>query len=208
MERRRHAHALAHALASICTASSSTTSWPTGRFRWTASRSAFGHPRADVRGRHRDRSRRALELGLQGAPACARHDLTFLLTSGGHNAGIVAGPVHPKRHYRIRTRRLADPIWRRRIGSRLQPSTPAPGPAWQRWLVQHSGGKTKPPAMGAALKGYRVMTMRRGSTCGNGSEDHRRQLARRQPVRRADDRPLSLRVVGRRAGLRRSRRNR
>ena len=36
-------------------------------------------------------------------------DLTFLLTSGGHNAGVVAGPVHPKRHYRVRTRRLADP---------------------------------------------------------------------------------------------------
>ncbi len=28
-----------------------------------------GHPRADVRGRHRDRSRRALEVGLQGARA-------------------------------------------------------------------------------------------------------------------------------------------
>lgn len=34
---------------------------------------------------------------------------TFLLTTGGHNAGIVCGPVHPKRGYRIRTRRLADP---------------------------------------------------------------------------------------------------
>ena len=36
-------------------------------------------------------------------------DFTFLLTAGGHNAGIVCGPVHPKRHYRIKTRRLADP---------------------------------------------------------------------------------------------------
>ena len=85
-------------------------------------------------------------------------DLTFLLTAGGHNAGIVAGPVHPKRHYRIRTRRLADPHlapedW-------MEAATKHDGswwPAWQQWLVARSGGKTKPPAMGAPGKGYRVI---------------------------------------------------
>ncbi len=30
-------------------------------------------------------------------------DYTFLLTSGGHNAGIVSGPVHPRRRHRVRT---------------------------------------------------------------------------------------------------------
>jgi polyhydroxyalkanoate synthase len=30
-------------------------------------------------------------------------DYSFLLTSGGHNAGIIAGPVHPKRHFRLKT---------------------------------------------------------------------------------------------------------
>jgi polyhydroxyalkanoate synthase len=85
-------------------------------------------------------------------------DLTFLLTAGGHNAGIVCGPVHPRRHYRIRTRRLADPHlapqdW-------MEAATKHDGswwPAWQRWLVAHSGGKTKVPAMGAPSKGYRVI---------------------------------------------------
>ncbi len=85
-------------------------------------------------------------------------DVTFLLTSGGHNAGIVSGPVHPKRHYRIRTRRLADPHlapedW-------LEAATKHDGswwPAWQDWLVEHSSGKTKPPAIGAPRKGYRVI---------------------------------------------------
>jgi polyhydroxyalkanoate synthase len=85
-------------------------------------------------------------------------DLTFLLTAGGHNAGIVAGPVNPKRHYRVRTRRLADPHlapedW-------MEAATKHDGswwPALQRWLVAHSGGKTRPPAMGAASKGYRVI---------------------------------------------------
>jgi len=85
-------------------------------------------------------------------------DLTFLLTAGGHNAGIVAGPVHPKRHYRMRTRRLADPHlapedW-------MEAATKSDGswwPAWQQWLVAHSSGKTKPPAMGASDKGFGVI---------------------------------------------------
>ena len=85
-------------------------------------------------------------------------DLTFLLTSGGHNAGIVAGPVHPRRHYRIRTRRLADAHlapqdW-------MEAATKREGswwPEWQRWLVAHSSGRSKPPAMGAERKGYRIV---------------------------------------------------
>jgi polyhydroxyalkanoate synthase len=85
-------------------------------------------------------------------------DFTFLLTAGGHNAGIVCGPVHPKRHYRIRTRRLADPHlapqdW-------MEAATKHDGswwPAWQRWLVEHSSGKSKPPALGAPRKGYQVI---------------------------------------------------
>ena len=85
-------------------------------------------------------------------------DFTFLLTAGGHNAGIVSGPVNPKRHYRIKTRRLADPHmapeeW-------LEEATKHDGswwPALHRWLAQHSGRKGKPPAMGASRKGYAVI---------------------------------------------------
>ena len=85
-------------------------------------------------------------------------DFTFLLTSGGHNAGIVCGPVHPKRHYRMKTRRLKDPYlapedW-------LEAATKHEGswwPAWQQWLARHSGGQVKPPATGAASKGYGVI---------------------------------------------------
>ena len=85
-------------------------------------------------------------------------DFTFLLTSGGHNAGIVSGPVHPKRHYRSKTRRLKDPHlapedW-------MAAATKHEGswwPAWQHWLAQHSSERVKPPAMGAARKGYGVI---------------------------------------------------
>jgi len=85
-------------------------------------------------------------------------DFTFLLTSGGHNAGIVSGPVHPRRHHRMRTRRLADPHlapedW-------LEAAQVHEGswwPSWGRWLADHSTGMVKPPAMGAPEKGYRAL---------------------------------------------------
>ena len=32
------------------------------------------------------------------------NELTFALTSGGHNAGVVSGPQHPRRRYRIARR--------------------------------------------------------------------------------------------------------
>jgi len=82
-------------------------------------------------------------------------DLTFLLTAGGHNAGIVAGPVHPKRHYRMRTRRLADPHLAPEEWMDAAPKSDGSWwPAWQQWLAAHSGARVKPPATGAAGKGY------------------------------------------------------
>jgi polyhydroxyalkanoate synthase len=70
----------------------------------------------------------------------------------------VAGPVHPKRHYRMRTRRLADPHlapvdW---IEAALEHEG-SWWPAWQRWLVAHSSGKGKPSTLGAPGKGYRLL---------------------------------------------------
>ena len=35
-------------------------------------------------------------------------DVTFLLTNGGHNAGIVSEPGHPGRHYRVATKLELD----------------------------------------------------------------------------------------------------
>jgi polyhydroxyalkanoate synthase subunit PhaC len=83
-------------------------------------------------------------------------DYTFLLTSGGHNAGIVSGPTHPRRRHRIRTwsndTETLDPqAW-------LEATAPVPGswwPVWERWLEEHSGAeRTAPPAMGSAKDGY------------------------------------------------------
>lgn len=69
-------------------------------------------------------------------------DYTFLLTSGGHNAGIVSGPSHPKRRYRMlawpnATDTLSPDEW-------LKSAPLHAGswwPAWQRWLAGHSGAR-------------------------------------------------------------------
>jgi polyhydroxyalkanoate synthase len=72
-------------------------------------------------------------------------DYTFLLTSGGHNAGIVSGPVHPKRRHRLltwsdATTRLSPEEWLKKAplhdGSWW--------PAWERWLATHSAARQVP----------------------------------------------------------------
>ena len=40
------------------------------------------------------------------------NELTFVLTNGGHNAGIVSEPGHHGRHYQIATRKTRRPLHR------------------------------------------------------------------------------------------------
>jgi poly[(R)-3-hydroxyalkanoate] polymerase subunit PhaC len=82
-------------------------------------------------------------------------EFTFLLTSGGHNAGIVSGPVHPKRKYRLRLRGPADR--HRSADEWLATTAPQPGSwwgAWAEWLAGRSGARGAPPALGAPDSGY------------------------------------------------------
>jgi polyhydroxyalkanoate synthase len=75
--------------------------------------------------------------------------VTFLLTSGGHNAGIVSEPARSDRHYRVRGRSEQDPYldpdaW-------LRETPPMQGswwPAWVRWLAERSGAPVTAPALG------------------------------------------------------------
>jgi polyhydroxyalkanoate synthase len=86
-------------------------------------------------------------------------DITFLLTSGGHNAGIISEPGHPRRHYRMATRGKHEPYLA--PGEWLEETARREGswwPTWQNWLAGHSGGRrVKPPAMGAGEAGYGVL---------------------------------------------------
>lgn len=85
-------------------------------------------------------------------------DVTFLLTSGGHNAGIVSEPGHLHRTYQVATRRdddlYIDPeTW-------LTETPKKQGswwPEWASWLHERSGPEGPPPGMGAQQKGLRPL---------------------------------------------------
>ncbi|MFO1400630.1 MAG: alpha/beta fold hydrolase [Steroidobacteraceae bacterium] len=85
-------------------------------------------------------------------------ELSFVLASGGHNAGIVSEPGRPGRHYRIATRRADAPY--------VDPETwcatarYAEGSwwdAWLAWLRRGPAAPVAPPGMGAPERGYPVL---------------------------------------------------
>ena len=84
-------------------------------------------------------------------------DITFMLTNGGHNAGIISEPGHRHRHYRMATtphagRYLDHEAWRE--------ETPVQDGSWWQgwdWLQARSGARVAPPPMGRPDAGYRVL---------------------------------------------------
>lgn len=77
-------------------------------------------------------------------------EITFLLTSGGHNAGIVSPPGLTHRHYRMMTAIESDgyiepDAW-------LESTAIKQGSwwnAWQTWLAQRSGPRVPAPTLGS-----------------------------------------------------------
>lgn len=82
-------------------------------------------------------------------------DLTFVLTSGGHNAGIVSEPGHPHRSYQKATKKIGDRYVDAKTWEATAPRTEGSWwPAWQSWLVEHSTGSVHAPPMGSSEQGY------------------------------------------------------
>jgi polyhydroxyalkanoate synthase len=82
-------------------------------------------------------------------------DVTFILCSGGHNAGIVSEPGHKGRSYQISTRADADKYVDPDTWATITPKQAGSWwSAWSAWLAGHSSGRVAPPAMGAPQHGY------------------------------------------------------
>ena len=85
-------------------------------------------------------------------------ELTFALTSGGHNAGVVSGPQHPRRRFRVHTRVVGDKYidpetW-------MEQTEVKPGswwPVWNQWLDKRSAAQVAPPSMGAPRRGLKPL---------------------------------------------------
>lgn len=82
----------------------------------------------------------------------AHADVSFVLTNGGHNAGVVSEPGHKRRHFRMQTTRdqdkaLSPEEW-------MEMATLQDGswwPAWTNWLAALSGPKAAPPSLNKTL---------------------------------------------------------
>ncbi len=85
-------------------------------------------------------------------------DVDFVLTSGGHNAGIVSEPGHPRRTYRTLAYRHGDPHpdaeeWARHA----EPSEGSWWPVWTAWLKARSSGEVDARPPGNEASGHPVL---------------------------------------------------
>jgi polyhydroxyalkanoate synthase len=83
------------------------------------------------------------------------NEITFVLTNGGHNAGIVSEPGHRGRHFRSAMRKpddtFVDPVTWAAQATRHEGSW---WPYWADWLASRSASeRVAPPPMGAPERG-------------------------------------------------------
>ncbi|MEZ5832343.1 MAG: alpha/beta fold hydrolase [Dongiaceae bacterium] len=82
-------------------------------------------------------------------------DVTYVLTTGGHNAGIVSEPGHPNRSYQIAIKHPTDKYEDPDSWAAHTPHVDGSWwPAWVAWLDERSGEPVAQPPMGAARHGY------------------------------------------------------
>ena len=93
------------------------------------------------------------------------NELTFVLTNGGHNAGVVSEPGHGGRHHHVATRRpgaryVDCETWR----AATAPTSGSWWPTWVAWLESRSQAERVTPApMGAPLHGLAPIAPAPGS---------------------------------------------
>ncbi len=82
-------------------------------------------------------------------------DVTYVLTSGGHNVGIVSEPGHKQHHFQVASKK-ADDLYvdPDAFLANAKQNEGSWWPEWVGWLEQRSGAPTAPPAMGNPSSGY------------------------------------------------------
>jgi polyhydroxyalkanoate synthase len=85
-------------------------------------------------------------------------DITFVLTNGGHNSGVVNEPGHPGRSYQLMQHKqgeeyISPELWQQRAPD-IEGSW---WPAWQEWLAHYSGESASLPSIGNPKQGYKIL---------------------------------------------------
>ena len=79
-------------------------------------------------------------------------EVSFLLTTGGHNAGVVSPPGRPNRSYQMATRTHHDPYVDPDVWHSTSPRHEGSWwPAWESWLSKRSGERNASPPLGKSL---------------------------------------------------------
>ncbi|MDM8550678.1 alpha/beta fold hydrolase [Desulfobacterales bacterium HSG2] len=82
-------------------------------------------------------------------------EVTFALTNGGHNAGIVSPPDHPRRTCQLSVRKRGEKYVDPDVWLKTAPADEGSWwIQWQEWLANRSSGMTSPPSVGSAEKGF------------------------------------------------------
>ncbi len=82
-------------------------------------------------------------------------EVTYLLTTGGHNAGIVAEPGHAGRSFRLAWRNNGDHyLDPERFVAEARREDGSWWPQWTAWLTERSGAPGAAPEIGAPQSGY------------------------------------------------------
>lgn len=86
-------------------------------------------------------------------------EVTFVLTTGGHNVGIVSEPGHKGRFYQVQIKKSQDKFITQDVWQKNAPTKEGSWwIEWQNWLVNYSDViKAPPPNMGNKKKGYPVL---------------------------------------------------
>jgi polyhydroxyalkanoate synthase len=85
-------------------------------------------------------------------------EVTFVLTTGGHNVGIVSEPGHPGRSYQVMLKKAQDNFMHHDLWKKNAPFKDGSWwIEWQSWLATNSTDKVQPPNLGDPNKGYKIL---------------------------------------------------
>lgn len=101
-----------------------------------------------------------------------RTEVSFVLTTGGHNAGVVNPPGQSRYRYQMNTHHPSEKY--RSVDAFHERSDWHDGswwPTWERWLEEHSGEGVAPPQMGAPDAGYHILSDAPGTYVLEGARD-------------------------------------